>query len=287
MPTNKLRVGVQKKGRLSQDSLQLIRDTGIEFTSRHGTLFTESTNFPMEIIFLRDDDIPEYVADGTLDIGIVGHNEIEEKNEQLEIVKYLGFAKCHLSIAVPVGSNVNKIEDLEGLAIATSYPNTLRRFLQTRGVRANIQEISGSVEIAPGIGLANAICDIVQTGSTLVVNGLKEIETVFYSEAVLVGSPEMPVEKRELLNKFLFRLESYIRGKHLKCIAYNIPNDKVEEAAKITPGIMSPSRSSLVTGEWSLLMAMIQEDKVWGAVDELRELGANGIFLLPIDKVIQ
>jgi ATP phosphoribosyltransferase len=287
MPTNKLRVGVQKKGRISQDSLQLIRDTGIEFTSRQGTLFTEATNFPMEIIFLRDDDIPEYVADGTLDVGVVGHNEIEEKNEQLEIVKYLGFAKCHLSIAVPVNSGVKKVEDLEGLAIATSYPNTLRRFLQARGVRANIQEISGSVEIAPGIGLADAICDIVQTGSTLVVNGLKEIETVFYSEAVLVANPDMCTEKKELLEKFLFRLESYIKAKHVKCIAYHIPDEKYEEAVSITPGIGSPSRSPLQMSGWSLVVAMLAEDKIWDAVDSLKALGASGIFILPVEKVIQ
>lgn len=287
MSATKLRLGIQKKGRLSQDSLQLIRDTGIDFNSKTGTLLSEATNFPMEIIFLRDDDIPEYVADGTLDVGIVGHNEIEEKNEQLDIVKYLGFAKCHLSIAAPVASDVNKVEDLEGLAIATSYPNTLRRFLQARGVKANIQKISGSVEIAPGIGLADAICDIVQTGSTLIVNGLKEIETVFYSEAVLVASNELVSGKKEILDNFLFRLESYIRAKYLKCLIYNIPKNMLDEVVKVTPGMYSPSYSDLQKDGWCQIMAMVAEDKVWLAVESLKKLGAIGIFVIPVEKAIQ
>ncbi len=280
MSARKLRLGIQKKGRLSQDSLQLVRD------SREGTLFSESTNFPMEIIFLRDDDIPEYVADGTLDIGIVGQNEIEEKNEQIDIVKYLGFAKCHLSIAAPTISDITSVESLEGKTIATSYPNILRRFLQAKGIKANIQKISGSVEIAPGIGLADAICDIVQTGSTLIINGLKEVETVFYSEAVLVANPDMDFETRKLLDDFLFRLESYMRAKSLKNLSFNIANDKVEEAIKIIPGINSPSVLPIYSKEESNIITIIPENQMWEIIKQIKAIGAKNIYILPVEKII-
>ncbi len=286
MSARKLRLGIQKKGRLSQDSLQLVRDSGINFSSREGTLFSESTNFPMEIIFLRDDDIPEYVADGTLDIGIVGQNEIEEKNEQIDIVKYLGFAKCHLSIAAPTISDITSVESLEGKTIATSYPNILRRFLQAKGIKANIQKISGSVEIAPGIGLADAICDIVQTGSTLIINGLKEVETVFYSEAVLVANPDMDFETRKLLDDFLFRLESYMRAKSLKNLSFNIANDKVEEAIKIIPGINSPSVLPIYSKEESNIITIIPENQMWEIIKQIKAIGAKNIYILPVEKII-
>ncbi len=286
MSARKLRLGIQKKGRLSQDSLQLVRDSGISFSSREGTLFSESTNFPMEIIFLRDDDIPEYVADGTLDIGIVGQNEIEEKNEQIDIVKYLGFAKCHLSIAAPTVSDIVSVESLEGKTIATSYPNILRRFLQAKGVKANIQKISGSVEIAPGIGLADAICDIVQTGSTLIINGLREVETVFYSEAVLVANPDMDFETRKLLDDFLFRLESYMRARSLKHLSFNIANDKVEEAIKIIPGIDFPSVLPIHSKEESNITTIIPEDQMWEIIKQIKAIGAKSIYILPVEKII-
>jgi len=286
MSARKLRLGIQKKGRLSQDSLQLVRDSGISFSSREGTLFSESTNFPMEIIFLRDDDIPEYVADGTLDIGIVGQNEIEEKNEQIDIVKYLGFAKCHLSIAAPTVSDIVSVESLEGKTIATSYPNILRRFLQAKGVKANIQKISGSVEIAPGIGLADAICDIVQTGSTLIINGLREVETVFYSEAVLVANPDMDFETRKLLDDFLFRLESYMQARSLKHLSFKIANDKVEEAIKIIPGIDFPSVLPIHSKEESNITTIIPEDQMWEIIKQIKAIGAKSIYILPVEKII-
>jgi len=286
MSAKKLRIGIQKKGRLSLDSIKLIKDSGIEFSSREGTLFTESINFPMEIIFLRDDDIPEYVADGTLDIGIVGHNEVEEKNEQIDIVKYLGFAKCHLAIAAPTSSDITCVEDLEGKTVATSYPNILRRYLQKKGIKANIQKISGSVEIAPGIGLADAIFDIVQTGSTLIINGLKEVEVVFYSEAVLIANPELDFETRKLLDKFLFQLESYMQAKSLKYIDFNIPNSKLPEIIKIFPENSSLSVNPLYGKESSNVMAIIQTDLMWDIIRQIKAVGGSRICILPVEKMI-
>ncbi|HEY4649867.1 MAG TPA: ATP phosphoribosyltransferase, partial [Pontibacter sp.] len=227
-----LRIAIQKSGRLSDDSLKLIRECGISFIGSSLKLKTESTNFPLEILFLRDDDIPGYVADGVADIGIVGQNVLVEEGMERLTVEELGFSKCRLSLAVPKGDNYSSIQDLNGKNIATSYPNLLQTYLSERGIEANIHTISGSVEIAPSIGLADAICDIVSSGSTLISNGLKEVERVFRSQAVLVANQSLSAEKQEILNKLLFRIHAVQRAQRAKYILLNAPNDKIPEITK-------------------------------------------------------
>jgi ATP phosphoribosyltransferase len=281
-----LRIAIQKSGRLSDDSLKLIRECGISFISSSLKLKTESTNFPLEILFLRDDDIPGYVADGVADIGIVGQNVLVEEGMQDLTVEELGFSKCRLSLAVPKADNYTSIEDLNGKNIATSYPNLLQSYLTERNVQAHIHTISGSVEIAPSIGLADAICDIVSSGSTLISNGLKEVERVFKSQAVLIANKALSEEKREILDKLLFRINAVQRAQRAKYILLNAPNDKVAEISKLLPGVKSPTVLPLLEEGWSSLHSVVNEDDFWDIIEKLKATGAQGILVVPIEKMI-
>ncbi|GAB3196625.1 ATP phosphoribosyltransferase [Pontibacter aydingkolensis] len=282
-----LRIAIQKSGRLSEESLKLIKECGISFINSSLKLKTESTNFPLEILYLRDDDIPGYVADGVADIGIVGENVLVEEGMQQLAVESLGFSKCRLSLAVPKADDYSDISDLQGKNIATSYPNLLQAYLDERGVQAHIHTISGSVEIAPSIGLADAICDIVSSGSTLISNGLKEVERVFKSQAVLIANQNLSMEKRAILDKLLFRIHAVQRAQRAKYILLNAPNDKIETITKLLPGIKSPTIIPLVEEGWSSLHSVVNEDDFWDIIEKLRDAGAEGILVVPIEKMIK
>jgi ATP phosphoribosyltransferase len=282
----KLRLAIQKSGRLSENSLDLIKQCGISYTQAFGKLIAEAHNFPLEFLFLRDDDIPKYVANGIADIGIVGENVLLEKNEAVEEVMPLGFAKCRLSIAVPRDFNYNNIEDLNGMKIATSYPVILQKYLNDNNVSAQIQEISGSVEIAPSIGLAKAVCDIVSSGSTLVSNGLKEVEVIFKSEAILVSHPKLNEEQKHILDQLMFRIKAVRKAKQNKYILMNVPNDSIERVIKILPGMKSPTVMPLANEGWSSLHSVVQEDEFWKVIEQLQQEGAEGILVVPIEKMI-
>ncbi|GGG00100.1 MULTISPECIES: ATP phosphoribosyltransferase [Pontibacter] len=281
-----LRLAIQKSGRLSEDSLKLIRECGISFITSSLKLKTESTNFPLEILYLRDDDIPGYVADGVADIGIVGENVLVEEGMQHLAVEQLGFSKCRLSLAVPKGDPYEDISDLQGKNIATSYPKLLQAYLDEKGVQANIHTISGSVEIAPSIGLAEAICDIVSSGSTLISNGLREVERVFKSQAVLIANGGLNAEKQEILNKLLFRIHAVQRAQKAKYILLNAPNEKIAEISQLLPGAKSPSILPLAEEGWSSLHSVVNEDDFWEIIEKLKEAGAQGILVVPIEKMI-
>ncbi|SFF82445.1 ATP phosphoribosyltransferase [Pontibacter chinhatensis] len=281
-----LRIAIQKSGRLSEESLNLIRECGISFIYSSLKLKTECTNFPLEILFLRDDDIPGYVADGVADIGIVGENVLVEEGKAALTVERLGFSKCRLSLAVPRGSEYESVQDLNGKNIATSYPNLLQAFLDARGVQAHIHTISGSVEIAPSIGLADAICDIVSSGSTLISNGLREVERVFKSEAVLIANPELPQEKQEILDKLLFRIHAVQRASRAKYILLNSPNDKIAEISRLLPSIKAPTVLPLAEEGWSSLHSVVNEDDFWEIIEKIKAAGAQGILVVPIEKMI-
>jgi len=281
-----LRLAIQKSGRLSEDSLQLIRECGISFLSSSYKLKTESTNFPLEILFLRDDDIPGYVQDGVADLGIVGQNVLEEADGAHLQVEALGFSKCRLSLAVPRGDAYDSVATLQGKSIATSYPNLLGRYLAAHGVHAQLHTISGSVEIAPSIGLAEAICDIVSSGSTLLGNGLREVETVFRSEAVLIAQPNLSVEQRDLLGQLLFRMQAVRRAKRSKYIVLNAPVGALDEVRRLLPGIKSPTVTPLAEAGWVSVQSVVQEDDFWHITSQLKAVGAEGILVLPIEKMI-
>ncbi|WP_114784812.1 ATP phosphoribosyltransferase [Botryobacter ruber] len=281
-----LRIAIQKSGRLSDDSLNLIRECGISFISSSLKLKTESTNFPLEILFLRDDDIPGYVADGVADIGIVGENVLVEEGKQHLTVEQLGFSKCRLSLAVPKATEYKSVADLEGMNIATSYPNILQNFLDENGVKAQIHTISGSVEIAPSIGLAEAICDIVSSGSTLISNGLREVERVFKSQAVLIANEDLSEEKREILAKLLFRIHAVQRAQKTKYIVLNSPNESIERIKELLPGIKSPTILPLAEEGWSSIHSVVQEDAFWEIIEKIKDAGAQGILVVPIEKMI-
>ncbi|WP_187261510.1 ATP phosphoribosyltransferase [Pontibacter beigongshangensis] len=281
-----LRIAIQKSGRLSDDSLNLIRECGISFISSSLKLKTESTNFPLEILFLRDDDIPGYVADGVADIGIVGENVLVEEGKQELTVEKLGFSKCRLSLAVPKAEEYSSISDLEGKNIATSYPNILQEYLSRHGVTAQIHTISGSVEIAPSIGLAEAICDIVSSGSTLISNGLREVERVFSSQAVLIANDNLNEEKKQILEKLLFRVHAVQRAQRAKYIVLNVPNDQIESVSELLPGIKAPTVMPLAEEGWSSLHSVVNEDDFWEIIEKLKDAGAQGILVVPIEKMI-
>lgn len=283
---NYLRLAIQKKGRLSDDSLKLIRECGIKFYNGSGKLKAKSSNFPIEFLFLRDDDIPDYVADGVADIGIVGENTVVEKEKAVDIVKKLGFSKCRLSLAVQNNADYKGVEYFQNKGIATSYPNILKSFLDKNGLRAEIHEISGSVEIAPSIGLADAVCDIVSSGSTLLSNGLREVETIMESEAVLIGTPGLDKEKSGVLSKLLFRMESVQNGANNKYILLNAPNEKLDDIIRLLPGMRSPTVLPLAEKGWSSLHSVINEDEFWENIEQLRAAGAEGILVVPIEKMI-
>ena len=280
-------LAIQKTGRLNEHTTKLLSECGL-FVSNGSTarLMTEASNFPMRILFLRDDDIPECVADGLADLGIVGENVYHEKARPLKIVERLGFAKCRLAIAVPKDFKYEKLTDLNGLSIATSYPNILRRFLNENNLKAEIHEISGSVEIAPGIGLASAIFDIVSTGSTLLTNGLKEVVTVLKSEAVLVAAENLSPEKTDLLEQLLLRIRAVQAAHTRKYILLNAPDSAIEKICAILPGMKSPTIMPLAEPGWSSLHSVIEEHQFWERISALKAAGAQGILVIPIEKMI-
>ncbi|MAX80495.1 MAG: ATP phosphoribosyltransferase [Crocinitomicaceae bacterium] len=282
---SKLRIAIQKSGRLSADSLNVLSECGIR-VKNGGKLKAEAANFPLEALFLRDDDIPQYVADNVADIGILGQNVVIEKAKNVVVQKTLGFSKCRLSLAVKREDEYTNTSWFEGKKIATSYPVILSKYLQEKGVNASIEEISGSVEIAPGIGLADGVCDIVSTGSTLLTNGLKEVETVMKSEAVLVSSPNLSTEKQALLDQLLFRLEAVQNAQQNKYILLNAPNAKLNEISALLPGMKSPTILPLAQEGWSSLHSVVKEDEFWEVIDQLKGLGAQGILVCPIEKMI-
>ena len=285
MKTN-LRIAIQKSGRLQEGSLALLKESGLSISNGKGQLKTQARNFPVEILFLRDDDIPQYIEDNVADVGIVGENILVEKKKKNTLIKRLDFAKCRLSLAIPKSENYIGVDFLQGKNIATSYPNIVKRFLDAKGVDAGIHEISGSVEIAPGIGLADAICDIVSTGSTLLSNGLKEVEVVMQSEAVLIGGSSLSVEKKEILDKLLFRIESVQSAKNNKYILLNCPNEAIEKITSVIPGMKSPTIMPLSRGGWSSLHSVVNENDFWEKIDQLKTFGAEGILVIPIEKMI-
>ena len=283
---DKLKIAIQTKGRLNEDSMELIRESGIDLAVGKRKLVSVAKNFPMEALFLRDDDIPQTVADEVADIGVVGENEMLEKEENVVIAKRLGFSKCRLSLAIPKSTDYQGVEFFNGKKIATSYPNILKKFLDEKGIDAEIHVITGSVEIAPGIGLADAIFDIVSSGSTLVSNRLKEVEVVIHSEAVLVANPNLPPEKQKILDEFIFRLESVQRAVGKKYILLNAPNEKIQEIAALLPGMKSPTVVPLAQEGWSSMHSVIEESDFWTVIDRLKKAGAEGILVVPIEKMI-
>jgi ATP phosphoribosyltransferase len=286
MSTNNIRIAVQKSGRLSDDSLKLFKECGIKFESGGSKLRSISSNFPIEFLFLRDDDIPGYVEDGVADLGVVGLNVLMEHTRKVDIVKELGFSKCRLSLAIPRGENYTDLKQFEGKSIATSYPNLTNQFLLKNGIKAAMHEISGSVEIAPSIGLAEGICDIVSTGGTLLSNGLKEVATVFESQAVMISNKSLSAEKNSILEKLLFRIDSVQRGQNSKYVVLNVQEQNIEKVTALLPGMKSPSVLPLATKGWFSLHSVIEENDFWNIIENLREAGAEGILVLPIEKMI-
>ena len=284
---SKLKIAIQKNGRLNQQSLQLLKDCGLNINNGKDQLKVTVENFPLEILYLRNSDIPQYLEDGTADLGIVGENLLIEKQKQVSIVKKLGFSKCRVSLAVPKEVQDNEISYFNNKKIATSYPNTLQKFLKERQIEAEIHTISGSVEIAPNIGLADGICDIVSSGSTLFKNGLKESQVILRSEAVLVSSMLLSNEKQAILEKLLFRMNAVLKAKKNKYILLNVPNDKIEEISNILPVLKSPTILPLAEEGWSSLHSVIEEKKFWEVIDELKDAGAEDILIVPIDKMVR
>ncbi len=281
-----LRIALQKKGRLNDDSMKLLKEAGIKFNVGSGKLVAQSPNFPIEVLFLRDDDIPQTIADKVADIGIVGENEVEEKGFELAIAKRLGFSKCRISLAIPKADEYTGLDFFQNKKVATSYPVILKKYFDKMNIQATIHEIAGSVEIAPGIGLADGIFDIVSSGSTLVANRLKEVEVVMKSEALLVKADGLSDEKQALLDELLFRINAVQTANTNKYILLNAPNDKVEEITKILPGMKSPTVLPLAEKGWSSIHSVISEKKFWEIIGKLKENGAEGILTFPIEKMI-
>lgn len=282
----KLRVAVQKSGRLHDDSLNLLKDAGISIDNGKEQLKAVSGNFPLEIFYLRNGDIPQYLKDGVVDAAIIGENVLIEKGEGIATAEKLGFSKCRVSLAVPKTSEYSGLKDLDGKKIATSYPNTVRNYLAKNGVTGDLHIINGSVEIAPNIGLADAICDIVSSGSTLFKNNLKEVEVMLQSEAVLAVSPLISSERNETLKKLQFRIKSVLRARKAKYILMNVPNSKLDAVVKLLPGMRSPTVLPLAEEGWSSLHTVISEERFWEVIDELKENGAEGILVAPIEKMV-
>lgn len=284
--TTKLKMAVQKSGRLHDDSMKLLKECGIGINNGVNRLKTEASNFPLEVYFLRDDDIPQYVEDGVADIGIVGQNVVLEKNKQVREVEQLGFGKCRLSIAVEKGVSYQSANDLNGIRIATSYPVILQDFLNQRKISADIHEISGSVEIAPGIGLSGAICDLVSSGSTLFLNGLREVEVILESEAVLISGNALTPGQQDLLSKLLFRIQAVRKAKNNKYILLNAPNENLEAICSLLPGMKSPTVLPLADTGWSSVHSVVNENDFWEIIEKLKSHGAQGILVVPIEKMI-
>ena len=282
----KLKIAIQKSGRLNEGSLKLLKDCGISFENGRNQLKASSRNFPAEILFLRNSDIPQYVEDGVADIAILGENVLEESPCDIVKVEKLGFSKCRLSLAVPKEVDYFGLEYFNQRKIATSYPNTLSSFLKKKGINADIHKINGSVEIAPNIGLAEGICDLVSSGSTLFSNGLKEVEVILKSEACIVRRKELDPETEDILEKLLFRIQSVLKARNSRYILMNVPNDKIDEVSSILPVLKSPTIMPLAEEGWSSLHSVINEDEFWEVIDQLKALGAQGILVVPIEKIV-
>lgn len=283
---NKLKIAVQKSGRLHDDSMKILKEIGISVDNGKDQLKASARNFPLEIFYLRNGDIPQYLRDGVVDAAIIGENVLVEKGDDISIIERLGFSKCKVSIAVPKSSNAKSLKDLDGKRIATSYPNTVNQFLDKDGVKANLHIINGSVEIAPNIGLADGICDIVSSGSTLFKNGLKEIEVLLKSEAVLATSPRISTENQTLIDKIQFRLQSVIKGRESKYVLLNAPNEKLNDIINLLPGMKSPTVLPLATEGWSSVHSVINKNDFWNVIDELKANGAEGILVCPIENMV-
>lgn len=281
-----LRIAVQSKGRLFDDTMNLLNEADIKISSSKRTLLVQSSNFPLEVLYLRDDDIPQSVATGVADIGIVGENEFAEKNEDARIVTKLGFSKCRLSLAIPKNIDYNRIEWFNGRKIATSYPVILKNYLDNNGINAEIHVITGSVEISPGIGLADGIFDIVSSGSTLVSNNLKEVEVVMKSEAVLIANKNLDADKRDILDKMLFRIEAVRNAEDKKYVRMNAPKSRLDDIINVLPGLKSPTVIPLADQEWCSVHTVLDEKRFWEIIGKLKELGAQGILVTPIEKMI-
>lgn len=282
----KIKIAVQKSGRLFDESLQLLRECGLKIDASNGKLKADVPNFPMEILFLRHSDIAQYVTDGVVDIGIIGENQLIEEKSTLPVLQKLGFSKCRVSLAVPKSSQIQKAEDLNGQRIATSYPNTLTRYLKKKKIKAEIHTISGSVEVAPALGLADGICDIVSSGNTLFMNGLTETETILISEAVLIKNPALSEEKIKLLEQLLFRIKAVLEAKNSKYILLNAPNEKIDVISELLPGMRSPTILPLAQTGWSSVHSVISEAQFWEKIDALKSAGAEGILIIPIEKMV-
>lgn len=283
---NTLKIAIQKSGRLHDESIQILRDCGISIYNGNDQLKVSASNFPLEVYYLRNSDIPQYLIDGVVDIAIVGDNLLVEKGQNIQIVEKLGFSKCKVSVAVPKNFNYNSIQDLNGLRVATSYQKTVVDYFSSKGISVDIHQISGSVEIAPNIGLSDAIVDIVSSGSTLLKNGLKEVEVILKSEAVLAVSPQISDKAKQVLAQLQFRIQAVLRSRKSKYILMNVPNDKIAEISKILPVLKSPTVMPLAEEGWSSVHSVIDEDKFWEVIDQLKEAGAEGILVCPIEKMV-
>lgn len=281
-----LRIAVQSKGRLYDETMSLLSEADIKLSPSKRTLLVQSANFPLEVLFLRDDDIPQTVASGVADIGVVGENEFVERQEDAEVIRRLGFSRCRLSLAVPKSADYDGVRWFDGKKIATSYPAILRRYLDEHGVRADIHVINGSVEISPGIGLADAIFDIVSSGSTLVSNHLKEVETVMQSEALLIGCRDMSAEKRSILDELLFRIAAVRTAEDKKYVLMNAPKERLDDILAVLPGMKSPTVMPLATPGWCSVHTVLDEERFWEIIGKLKALGAQGILVIPIEKMI-
>lgn len=281
-----LRIAVQKSGRLQEDSLLILKECGLKVDASNGKLKSIVPNFPLEVLFLRNSDIPQYVEDGVVDIAIIGENLLIEEESKLEVLLPLSFSKCRVSLAVPKNSDIQSVKDFQGKKIATSYPATVQNYLRKNGVTAEIHTISGSVEVAPTIGLADGICDIVSSGNTLFMNGLRELEVILQSEAVLVKNSKLSAEKQEILDKLIFRMKAVLSSRNSKYILLNAPNDAIAKISSILPGMKSPTVLPLAEPGWSSLHSVISEDQFWEKIDALKNAGAEGILIVPIEKMV-
>ena len=282
-----IRIAIQSKGRLNEQSVELLQDAGLNVNDQKRKFLDRVDNFPIEILYLRDDDIPEVVADGSADIGIVGYNEVAETSAEVDIVRELGFGGCRISLAIPKGDEYESPQYFQGKRIATSYPNILSRYFEEQGIEASVRVIKGSVEIAPAAGIADAIFDIVSSGGTLVSNGLKEVERVVHSEAVLIATPNLSAEKQAVLDSLLFRIDAVTNSRGKKYILMNLPADKVDEAIAILPAMRSPSVIPLADNAWCSLHSVVKADELWDKIERLKQIGAEGILVLDLDKVIE
>lgn len=284
--SSKLRIAIQKSGRLNEDSLRIIKDCGISIDNGKDQLKANARNFPLEVFYLRNGDIPQYLRDGVVDIAIIGENVLIEKGEDIQFIERLGFSKCKVSLAIPKNKEYTAMEFFKNKRIATSYPNTVKKFLNEKGIETDIHIINGSVEIAPNIGLADGICDIVSSGSTLFKNNLKEVEILLKSEAVLAVSPKISNENQATLNKLQFRIQSVLKGRDYKYVLMNAPNKKLNEILSVLPGMRSPTVLPLAEEGWSSVHSVISKNEFWEIIDELKEKGAEGILVCPIEKMV-